>query len=34
MGLLESTTSPYGRMAHAMLIEAEVEPLEVELLNP
>ncbi len=34
MKLMKSTTSPYGRMAHAMLIEAQVEPLEVELLNP
>ena len=33
MKLMKSTTSPYGRLAHAALIEAGAEP-EIELLNP
>lgn len=33
MKLMKSTTSPFGRLAHAMLIEAGAT-LEVELLNP
>ncbi|MBB3710512.1 glutathione S-transferase [Limimaricola variabilis] len=33
MKLMKSTTSPYGRLAHAALIEAGAEP-EIDLLNP
>ena len=33
MRLMKSTTSPFARLAHAMLIEAGAE-VEVELLNP
>ena len=33
MHLMKSTTSPFARLAHAMLIEAGAE-FEVELLNP
>ena len=33
MHLMKSTTSPFGRLAHAMLIEAGAE-FDVELLNP
>ena len=33
MHLMKSTTSPFGRLAHAMLMEAGAD-FEVELLNP